>query len=312
MFLNQISPAILPRLRSVPVVAQVVTYKAICPRGTKVLPDGRPCTSPAGVACLRSGCVTRQTWLLDMAQLHLLRRFQRHVDRVVALSQAVRRRLEEAGLRDVRVVPNGVPARPARPPLSGPPTVAFAGRLVPEKGVDVLLTAFAEVRRRIPDARLLVAGSRAEWASLASLADRLGLRDGVEFAGHLSRADLEHRFDAAWVQAVPGRWEEPFGNVVTEAMARGTAVVASAVGGPAEVVRPGKTGALVPPGDAAALADALATVLGDRDLAERWGRQGRALALAEYSQDVVLDRFEALYAELVPTSARPVGRARRP
>ena len=304
MFLAQLSPAILPLLRGVPAVYQVVTYRPICPRYTKVLPDGSACRVPAGVACLRNRCVTPQSWPLHMAQLALWRRWRHAFDAVVTLSDAARRQLEAAGLGPVEVVPNGVEPRPARPPLTGPPSVAFAGRLSPEKGVGVLLEAFARVVADHPDARLIVAGDGPDRPRLGRLVEELGLGDAVEMYGHLDRAELERRFDVAWVQTVPGLWAEPFGNVVTEAMVRGTAVVASGVGGPAEIVDEGRTGALVPPGDPAALAAALSGLMADRDRAEALGAAGRATALTKYSPAAVVTRFEALYERLTET-ARP-------
>ena len=298
MFLAQLSPAILPLLRDVPALYQVVTYRPICPRYTKLLPDGSPCQVAAGVACLRNRCVTPQSWPLHIAQLRLWRRWRHVFDAVVTLSQSARAQLEAAGIGPVEVVPNGVPGRPARPPLTGPPLVAFAGRLSPEKGVDVLVEAFAAVVARRPDARLLVAGDGPERSRLAVLVERRGLGHAVELCGHLGRDELEHRFDAAWVQVVPGLWAEPFGNVVTEAMARGTAVVASAIGGPAEIIDDGRTGVLVPPGDAGALGEALAGLVADRDRCERLGRAGRSAAHADYAPALVVERFTSIYERL--------------
>lgn len=294
MFLTQLSPLLLPLLRDVPTAYHVAFYEAVCPKGTKLLPDGALCEVPWGRACLSSGCVPPLTWAAKMAQLTAVRRWSGSLDRYLALSGAVRRRLEEAGLGPVDVLPNGVQERPARPPLPDQPEVVFAGRLVAEKGADVLLEALVD----LPGVRALVAGDGPQLPALRAQAARLGLADRVELPGRLDRAELERRADSAWVQVVPGRWEEPFGNVVTEAMMRGTAVVATAVGGPADTVRHGVTGALVPPGDAAALAAALRPLLADRDLAERLGAAGRRLALTEHAQDRVLDRVEQVHREL--------------
>jgi len=131
-----------------------------------------------------------------------------------------------------------------------------------------------------------------------------GLYARVEFVGHLPRRVLEREFNIAWVQVAPGRWEEPFGNVVTESMMRGTAVVATRLGGPAGIVLDGVTGALVPPDDVPALADALRALLADRALAERLGQAGREVALAEYDQARVAERFEQLYLQVIPDPLR--------
>ena len=112
---------------------------------------------------------------------------------------------------------------------------------------------------------------------------------------------MEALLARAWVQAVPSLWEEPFGLVAAEAMMRGTAVVATCTGGLSEQVRPGETGLLVPAGDADALAAALLRILKDRSLAEDMGARGRDVALSQFRQELVVDRFEQLYTRLVLT-----------
>jgi glycosyltransferase involved in cell wall biosynthesis len=150
-----------------------------------------------------------------------------------------------------------------------------------------------------PEARLWIAGNGPDGPALERLAVDLGVAGRVDFLGPLSREALEQRFDAAWAQIVPSVWEEPFGMVAVEAMMRGTAVVASNGGGLREIVRPGATGLLVPPGDVAALAEALRTVATDRALCERMGSTGRQVALAEYTVATHADRIEAHYRRLV-------------
>lgn len=298
MFMWQLSPLILPLLRSRPCLYQTAVYKAICPSGTKVLPDGSPCQVAPGRVCLTGGCLTPQTWAALMVQHQLWQRWRGAIDRVVALSQSMKVQLEQAGLSPVEVIYNGVPERDLRPPLSDPPTVVFAGRLVPEKGVDVLLRAFAVARSHVPTAQLLIAGQGPEGEALKNLAHHLGLGDSVTWLGYVVRSQMEACFDRAWVQAVPSQWEEPFGNVTTEAMMRGTAVVASAVGAQPEIIQADRTGFLVPPGDVEAWGDRLTRLLQDRDLAEAMGRAGRDRALAHFSEASRTDQFLALYQKL--------------
>jgi glycosyltransferase involved in cell wall biosynthesis len=304
MFLWQLSPLILPLLMDVPSVYQVAVFKPICPIGSKLLPDGSPCHYPAGRICLRTGCMTHQTWTAMMVQRHLWLRWRRAFDRIVTISRAMQERLEAEGIAPVEVIYNGVPERPMRPPLNGPPTIAFAGRLVREKGIDVLLEATARLTPLFPDLRVLIAGAGPERERLMAQIERLRLAQHVTLLGHLSREALESCFDTAWVQAIPSRWEEPFGNVATEAMMRGTAVVASAFGGLAESVADGETGLLAPPGDIDALTTALRTVLNDRDLAERMGSAGRVRAHTLFSEDRCVDQFEQLYREI--SAPKPV------
>lgn len=303
LFLWQLSPLVLPLLQDVPCLYQACMYKPICPKGTKLLPDGSPCRDPAGVACYQNGCLTPQSWVALMVQRGLWQRWRGAIDQIAVLSTAMQAKLEAEGIGPAEVVPNGVPKRPLRPPLSDPPLVAYAGRLVQEKGVDTLLHAFADIAQDRPAVRLLVAGEGAAEASLRALARRLGVAEQIEWAGHLPRAEMEERFEAAWVQAVPSLWEEPFGNVSTEAMMRGTAVVASAAGGQTDIVEDDQTGYLVPPGDAEALAAALRPLLRSRERAEQMGRAGRARALAHFSETRCLDRFLTLYRRILPPAS---------
>ncbi|NJN86281.1 MAG: glycosyltransferase family 4 protein, partial [Leptolyngbyaceae cyanobacterium SL_7_1] len=156
----------------------------------------------------------------------------------------------------------------------------------------------AGVRWRVSGDRFRVAGQGTQQAELQALSAQLGLTDNVFWLGHLSRAELEQKFEAAWVQVVPSLWEEPFGNVTTEAMMRGTAVVASAVGAQPEIIGEGETGVLVPPGDKSALAIALQRLLLNRDLAEKMGQAGRQRALTHFSEDRRTDRFLELYEQI--------------
>lgn len=296
LYLTQLSPLILPELRRVPSLYHAVWYRAVCPLGTKLLPDGRTCREPAGLACRRNRCLPRRDWAPLMLQRRLTRRWHGVFDRVVAISDAVARRLEEDGLEVTDVLPNGVVARPPRPPLADPPTVAFAGRLTPEKGADVLVRAFAEAA--VPGARLLIAGEGPERPRLERLAREAGLDGRVAFLGRVAPAEVEQGLNGAWAQAVPSRWEEPFGNAAAEALARGTALVASENAGAAAFVEDGRSALLVPPGDAGALGAAVRRVLGDRELAERLGRAGQAAVAGPLSRSLFLDRLETIYAEL--------------
>jgi glycosyltransferase involved in cell wall biosynthesis len=173
--------------------------------------------------------------------------------------------------------------------------VAFAGRLVREKGVDVLLSAFADVAKRLPAARLVLVGDGPERPVLEKQVRDLGIAERVEVTGRLSPEETQGRLAGAWIQAVPSRWPEPFGMVATEAMMRGAAVVASDIGGLPEIVEHGRTGLLVPPGDARAFAAALLRLLQDREEADRMGHEGRALAVAKFGIEAHVDRFVETY-----------------
>ena len=306
-FLTQLSPLILPLLRNVPSLHHVTWYRAICPVGTKILPDGNPCRDRAGLACCRNGCLPRRDWAPMLVQIKLWQRWKGAFRLSVTNSEEGRRLLAADGFDPVELVWNGVATISPRPALGQVPTLLFAGRLVHQKGVDILLRAFARAVKEVPTARLLIAGDGPERAALTALMRDLGLDGSVSLLGHLSRSVLEREAAASWAQVVPSRWAESFANVAAEAMMRGTAVIASATGEMAEYIRDGRTGILVSPRDPDALADALVVVLRDRELAERLGRCGRDVALHELTTDACAENFEFLYRRLLEPQARPGG-----
>jgi glycosyltransferase involved in cell wall biosynthesis len=305
MFLWQLSPSVLPLLKAIPSVYWAMTFKPVCPTGLKWLPGGATCTVRAGVACLANGCITATGFGPLMLQRALWRRRRGAFSAIVSCSHDVQRHLERDGIVSREVIWPGVSAAPARPPLVGPPTVTYAGRLIAEKGPDVLVRAFARARQRVPAARLSIAGAGPAAPMLRALIDERGLGDSAVLHGQLGGDALETALGRGWVHAVPSRWPEPFGLTATEAMMRGTAVVASDIGGLAETVAHESTGLRVPPGDEVALADALVRLLSDRALAERFGAAGRERAHARFTLDGCVTRFERLYHRLLSPQPLP-------
>lgn len=293
MFMTQLSPLILPLLRDLPSLYHAAWYETICPTGLKLLPDGSLCRQKAGRVCRR--CLSPQAWTVLMLQRRLMERWFDAFDLFVANSEALRRRLSESGIEPTVSVWNGVPRRPPRPPLERPPVVAYAGRLSWEKGVEVLVHAFVGVTRHLPDARLLLVGDGPGRKGLERLVALHGLESRVTMSGQLPTPVMERALERAWVQVVPSLLEEPFGLAAAEAMMRGTAVVATNLGGLIEIVRHGDTGLLVPPNDPDALRSVLIDLLGDRDRSEAMGAAGRAWAYDRLSRERCVDRFVELY-----------------
>ncbi len=298
LFLTQLSPLILPLLNNIPSLYHVAWYRAICPLGTKMLPDGKACSNAVGVACYGNGCLPLHDWVPLMLQMQLWKHWRNAFNLIVANSHAVKHDLVEQGIEPVEVIWNGIPIRLARPPLKSPPTVAFAGRLVKEKGVDILIKSFAKVIAKIPEALLLIAGEGEEHDRLTWLVEEFKLQENVIMLGYLSRPVLEQSLDSAWVQVVPSRWAEPFGIVATEAMMRGTAVIATDTGGLRETVRHEQTGFLIPPENIDVLAEALLRLLGDRLLAEQMGTKAREVALNHFTEEHFVNEFIELYHKI--------------
>src|SRR6185295_14097664 len=142
--------------------------------------------------------------------------------------------------------------------------VVFAGRLGPQKAVDVLLDAL----RRVSDVSFVIAGDGPERSALEQRALELGLESRGRFLGSVPRETVLRLFRAADASVLPSAWEN-FPHTVVEALAIGCPVIATAVGGVPEVVHDGENGMLVPPGDPAILAAALEQFFRDASLRER-------------------------------------------
>ena len=211
---------------------------------------------------------------------------------VMANSEAARRAIASAlptVARRVVVVHNGVPG-PATPPRLHSRNagerweLAVVGRLAPRKGIDVAIEAVALLAAAGIDAHLTICGTvfpGYEWyeAELRERAGRPDLADRVDLQGYVH--PTWPVLEAADLVLVPSR-VEPFGNTAVEGLLARRPVVASDTQGLAEVVRPGTTGVLVPPGDAPALAAAIATLVRDDDLRERLADAGYADAHARF------------------------------
>lgn len=300
LFLTQLSPSILDPLRDVPALHHVQWFRAICPLGTKRLPDGTQCEVPWGIACLRNRCLRAHDWLPLMLQRSLLERGRDVFDAFVAPSNRLKVLVERAGISPVEVVPNAVP-EPARVAVENeiePYAIGFAGRFVAEKGVRVLVDAFETVATLQPRARLVLVGDGPERPAIERRIEASQLGGRVEITGWLPREQVDRRLATVAVQVVPSLWEEPFGLVAAEAMMRGTPVVASDIGGLGEVVEQGYTGMLVPPGDPEALATALLTLLENRDVARRLARAGEIVARERYAQGPFAERMIRIYQRL--------------
>lgn len=303
IFLTQLSPLILPLLKNIPSLYHVAWYRPICPRGTKMMPDGSNCQHSVGISCYQHRCLPLHDWLPLMVQMHLWQKWRHAFNLVVANSEAVKQRLIQEGIEPVEVVWNGIEnSLSSRLPLSSPPIVVFAGRLVWEKGVDVLLQAFARVTEYIPNAKLLIAGDGEEREKLTRQIVQLKLQQNVSLLGYVSRAQMEQYFASSWVQVVPSRWAEPFGIVAVEAMMRGTAVVASDAGGLSEIVQHGQTGFLVKTNDVEALANALLVILQNQELAEKLGASGQEVALRNFTEASFVEKFIQIYQNLIQKS----------
>lgn len=184
-------------------------------------------------------------------------------------------------------------------PRHGPPHLTFVGRLAAVKGVPVLFEALSVLRAEQPDLRVTLIGDGPERARLEQDAAELGLQDMVDFAGYRSQSEVAEALKATDALVLPS-FAEGVPVVLMEAMAAGRPVIATGVAGVSELVEHGKSGYLVPPGDALKLSEAIRAVLADAEQRAAMGRAGRARVVDEFDigKEVVwLGRLFEVYAE---------------
>ncbi len=241
-----------------------------------------------------------------LAMLHnrIELKYYRAVDLLVPTTAAQEAWLREQGVSGERVerIPHFRsldPAPAARTPRTDAAVVKALGRFVRKKGFDVLLRAAALALAEEARFRLEIGGDGPERDALRALAGEIGIAGSVSFPGWID--DVPAFLDDADLFVLPSR-DEPFGLAVLEAMARGVPIVATRIGGPAEILGPA-TALLVPPDDPAALAAAARAALDAPE--EAAGRAAAALRLfeAEYAEPAAIGRYLAAFRRLAARGA---------
>jgi len=239
----------------------------------------------------------------------------RFADHILVNADVIRQRLIAEGYNGekIHVIKNGIDlSRFTQKTESGKlrqelglyptaPVVVVLARLSKVKGIEYFLEAAAAVAKRCEEARFLIVGDLkddpAYKASLKRQAIRLGLGRRVIFTGF--RLDVPELLAEATISVLPCHTGEGLSNSILESMAAGLPIVATTVGGNPELVDDGRTGILVPPRDAGALAGAISLLLSDADMARRFGAAGRERALKEFSLERMVRTTENFYLSLM-------------
>jgi len=297
-----LSPASLPALRDVPTVMTLHGPEWFirgtvrwCRPGAHFRAASRlNRLGPRGMlAGAWAGAVTGPVWR---------RSLRHHVDAFIAPSRFLAD-LARRSLGPTHVVGNGVHdaylaagRRYPAPPEHSAPRLVMAGRLEDFKGPQVVLAALPAILIRYPGARLTIVGTGPLTDPLRDMAAQLGVGHAVTITGWQTATQLAAEFTRSDVALVPSLWPEAFGLAALEALATGCPVVASAAGGLLDVVQHEETGLLVPPGEPAALVDAVDRLLADRPLRERLGQAGRRLG-RRFAMPTHAAAVEAVYRE---------------
>lgn len=302
-------------LRS-PVVVTLHSYWPVCLRHGFCYNEDRSCRQryvrEVCAPCLARGLRHRMGVRFPIPLISLVlplawqarRRVLQRVARFIAPSEAVARSLRESGFSadQIVIVPNSLPQGELfiGPPqqISGRPRIdlLYVGRLAPEKGVQCLLEALTLVRRAYPDLRLTVAGDGPFRPELERLCASLGLTTATRFIGFQPRSRLLELYAEADIVVIPSL-SEVFSYVALEAAVAGVPIVATNVGGMYEIFD--EEAILVPPMDSAALARGILAVLSDPASAVIRATRARERSLVRFTFEEMLDRTEAVYAELL-------------
>ena len=299
-----------------PVVLSVHGYSA-CTSGVHYFRPGQECARAHGRGCIPNlllrGCAharnplpLRGSYRRTTRSLQVLAR----TDLAISYSSAVDRHLADNGVAPRTRVPLFATVAPASADgHASRRRVVFAGRVVPPKGVGVLLRAARAVQ-----AEFVVCGDGRQLQAMRALARRLGVGERVRFTGWLGAQELAQELAEASVVAVPSLWPEPVGLVGIEALAAGRPVVASATGGVGDWLEHGVNGLAVAPGDVRALAGALQELLEDPERQRQMGAAGRRTVAERFTPEhhvaALLQAYETARASWSAGRARtPMGAA---
>lgn len=225
----------------------------------------------------------------------VLRRLGYYPDYLVAVSQSNRKRIAgHFGDRGVCCIYNGIssPVRALPPPPRKPFRALFAGRLIPEKGVQVLLEAMALAKRQGVEVHLVVAGGGVEQGAMEGFIRNHQLADCVELCGPTK--DIHRLYEQAHLCIIPSIWPEPFNLVSIEAQSYGLPCIYTDRGGLPETQRDGLTGIMVPAGDPEAIVQAIRRLQDHRAEYQRM----RLAARENYETHFTLERMAREYFAL--------------
>jgi glycosyltransferase involved in cell wall biosynthesis len=318
-------PAFLPMLLArimgkKVVVVQHHGYQAVCPEGSLVhAPDAAICTNhflegrPWECVRCRAATVGKIRALLSVALTYPRLWLCRRVAQNVAVSEHVRKRLI---VLTPRTIENGVrdEVRTLLPhsgrEIDRIPVFAFVGRLIREKGVDVLLHAAAELRAENNPCFVRLIGDGPERNRLESMALNLGIDDRVDFMGYLEGLPLADALNDAAAIVMPSICEETSGLAAIEQMMRGRLVIASDLGGLGEAV--GDAGLKFEPGNVSELAHCMRLAMEDATLRMRLGVAARERAVRLFTDERMIAEHLRLYRHLLNVSPEVPAQPARP
>ena len=221
----------------------------------------------------------------------------KNADAAIALTEDMKRAMQEICHRDIVVVPNGISIvnhkNGTNDAAAHGKSILYVGRLEPVKGVQYLVRAMKRVHDTIPDARLIIIGDGTERAMLEALSTHLGIQNHVQFGGEVPHEKVLSFMQQADVFVLPSL-SEGFPMVIIEALACGLPVIASRVGGVPEIITNEANGYLVEAKDTESIADNILVLLQDEKLRRKISDNNKQL-VKKYTWENVIMKLEKIY-----------------
>lgn len=299
---TQLSPSILDALREagIPIVMSVHDYHLVAPNYSLWAHSKIEDWSKPGLIRSTLSKYHKNSYAASFAQslmFKLHRRwkiYQNNVAKFIPPSEFVRQRMIESGFEadSIVTIPHFIDVSSVKAKEDDEEYILFVGRFVEEKGTEVLIRAMAE----LPEVKCKLLGAGPDEGRLRDWAEGM---NNIEWLPWQKGGVPWEVYRGARAVVVPSIWYEVFGLVALEAMAAGTPVIASEIGGLAEVVDDGRTGKLVPPGDVQALRVAIEELMQNKQRALELGRAGRAKVETEYTPELHYERIIKVFRSVI-------------
>jgi glycosyltransferase involved in cell wall biosynthesis len=204
------------------------------------------------------------------------------------------------GVQNITLLPNFIlSAHDPSPDQAFNNTILFIGKLVEQKGVDVLMKAVAKVRNVFPDVRLTIVGEGAEELNLKELAANLQLSESIVWRGNLSNAQVMAEYDTVLCVVIPSKYVENCSVVGIEALAKGKVIIASNIGGLPDLVDDFQSGFLVRPDDPEDLSEKIIFVMQNRTMLSGMGVHAREKFLNTFSKEAYFRTLLSVYDRII-------------
>lgn len=287
----------------IPVIKTVHDFRVLCPSGWLLLPNYRICSNFQGNACMQNNCLKHYHIKKIELIINMLRSMiEKHkINYFISPSTPLQKALLKNSFKNVRYLPNFISHDNFMCKSlidEEKKIILYMGRLGREKGVHNLISAMKEIFTIHPETELVIAGKGDEKENLKKQAKELNIEEKVLFKGYVE--NVKKLYQKAYLVVFPSIWMENCPLATLEAMACGKAVIASKIGGFADIIEDGKNGFLVNPNNIKELASAITKLLENTELTLKTGHAAQK-ASERYDLNIYLENLLGLYKEALHT-----------